>query len=650
MPQVGTAVALLEWITPLIKEGLFMVSKFKTVGKTAAEFSLMLAVAVSLLVASGFSAQSFAQDDKNISVNSSSPADPLKQDEFCLRSHKDNPKGLAACRKKIEDSFSSGGAKEGCEKDWDDLDKALETAQKSCSAAGIGNGGQKGFPACAGGMDLCSCVETPENPKCPTDEAAEETESIRPPSDGGSGVDLNKERFNSKFCPAMSKADLKEFKEEVTASQEKVDELEGKIPDLQDSINTAQSDLSAKLSELEEQKRVAQTEYNNSKKELERGQKDNISALEQKIAGIQDQIFKAEGDIRTALLSKSEVGLKRDESIKAINLSCHSAATQEASAKRLETFKLIKAGTYVRGGFLSALKRVGLSDRKEDQQYADRLYKNCLASKQTKDAIDSANKMAELALNQIDGNIVALQQQVAQLKDSITKVKNQEGGCAATGPTGQDSSEMCRILNEYQQDRIQLDQEALQNATKIGNDVIRAQQEAARSMQTKQEALAKAQEQLAREQAYLADKKEALSLKLQASGASGATGDKVGAVMGDLGSLEAVIRRIRMTGCCSDQGEAGAPAKEKRCDEINGYIAAYDHADPDVETSLDQNASDVDPASDTDPNLLANPAVPVKTEPRDGTPPNPNAKKPVTAPAPDAGAVIDAKPPTATSP
>lgn len=452
-----------------------------------------------------------------------------------------------AAFEKLTGSSTSGGS---C--DFADYKTKKEKFRSLCTQARAttSSSGSGGEVACSESLDKCSEQgANSEELSTPRDsEYSESTDTSDPLA-----IDVDKKRSEYDICPSLSGVELENFKKEVEESQKTVDDLEDRIPEMEDAIHSANSSLNDKLSSLQDQKVSLQKEYADQKKSLERNKKDRLKQLEDQISEIQNQIFKLESDIRAANLTKAKANLDRDEAVKQIYLQCHGIATKEVSDRRIALFNRAQAGLLNRGSFGTALKNVGLSDRQADQRLAEQLYDQCKKSKPTKDAIDSANKRLAQTLSEIDTSISVMQKQITMQNEAMTKIKDQSG----CGPQSQ--SEMCRALQEFQQDRYDLDVQTAQQSQKIDGDEMRARSENAAMIATKSQALVRAQERLKREQNYLDQKRALLAMRSEISGGRSVSQDVRDNLMmaytdltGKMDSLQDCCRSAQLSSDCQE--------------------------------------------------------------------------------------------------
>jgi hypothetical protein len=572
-----------------------MVSKFKTVENGAVACLIFFGLAMST---TSFADPSGEPTNPRAAAPYSSERSGPSYDEWkksCddqknAAASSDKTFDLLSCYQKWQSKVGNDSSFEGCDADYKAWTDALKELKSACGT--IKN--QNKIPklqsfACTEALDYCKCAEYGEDEEPPgtcsnVPYEPLETESSRNSSSGSSLIDLNLEHRKLTYCPSMGNTDFKDFKKEVEDTQKDVDELEDKIPDLQKAVDDVQKNLGDTLSDLEKEKVAAQKEYRDGLKTIKRDMKGAVKAVTEQITTIEQNISKIEADIRGAVLSKTTAQLQHNDGVKDILNTCIESAEKEVSARRLELFKRIQAGQINRGNFGAALKNVGLSDRKSDQDLADKLYTNCKNSKRITDLVTRADQKLELALKGIDESINSMMIAKQQARDSISKLRTEQGcGAANTDPTGQHTSQMCQAIQDAQEDMTDLQKTASETATTIANKVKKANVDAYNENATRQDALMKAKTRLARDQQYLDDKRQLLSMKMKLGGSGTMKPDDVMKAFAADGSVKGAAETLAQT-CC-----ATTPTDQKGrsiCKSVHDY---YEGLNMDWPDSPDDN-------------------------------------------------------------
>ena len=193
-------------------------------------------------------------------------------------------------------------------------------------------------------------------------------------------------------CPLVSKADLKELKDDIDDIKDEnktlkkdIEDKKQDLIDLNSDRTTAKQVAQDKLDELEKEHRKIEKQF---KKDLE-----GVSEQAKKeVEETKSRIDKAEGEIQELKLKAIDADDAFEQGRLEAEGKCHEAALKQVGEKRLRLAKLMASGRSVRGGFQSLMKKAGLSSKERAKVLVLNLRRECMNDKLFKDRMKILRK------------------------------------------------------------------------------------------------------------------------------------------------------------------------------------------------------------------------------------------------------------------
>jgi hypothetical protein len=414
-----------------------------------------------------------------------------------------------------------------------DFRKDVQDFQAACSKAGISS------TDCA--KEISKCEQTNDDS---SDDSDSKTSSRKPLDVDGV----------YKMCPALARADQKDFEKQLKDQQDRVDKLEKEMPDLKKQVDDLDKDQNKQIQEMTDQATKDAADHSKELKELSNNKDTSIKAITDQLAGIQTQISKANDALAQVQEHKLTNKLSLAAAKREAQLNCYKTAADEVTKMQGDVINATMAGKYNVGSFTTLMKRVGVSDRQQWQRVMNKYYQWCLASKPTMDTMTGANDVYTDAVAKDVVNENSARQQIDDLQKSQLALANPAGCQAQTAGGVVAETSMCQAVRQANEAMQQSEADYRSKQQAGQQKYYSLVQLTAKQKQTIQDQITKKQTDLDAENDRLTNLQEFLQAKRDRGGGSKATDSKdVDDALGKL--VVAQSEAMHVVGCTREKSK-----------------------------------------------------------------------------------------------
>ncbi len=443
----------------------------------------------------------FQAYDAGASGNTQTRKDELK------KNWDDAQAELTRCRQ----SSTAGG----CTNAPSEYDKAKTEFRTSCRSLPQTGGNIGGNIACGWNIERCQCRGLSaggvkyEALKCEDAPSGPFTPSSPGEKDGR----------HLPTCNIAAASDLDKLEKEVRDAQKELRELERKIPELDQQIADAQSQMNEKIQQAEQQGVDAQKARIQQRADAVKAQREAIRTAAQEVVQLRQQISTLEEERIQLGSSRQRAELERQKGQAAVRNNCHAQAIKDVGAKQAEALALQQGRAYNRGSFNQMLRNVGVSSRTQWQRLAAELYKQCMQSAPTRDAVKMINQEYNAVLDQANGKERSLGERRRAIEVQIAQVEggvcNPAGG-SGVSPTGTATeSRSCQAVRQFSEDVAKAEAEYINQQRANAKAENRARSDGAARLAAKTKERNLAERTLFEERQRLRNLRNFLALKQQ---------------------------------------------------------------------------------------------------------------------------------------
>ena len=413
-----------------------------------------------------------------------------------------------------------GGTGDGCSNSAKNFNDANKEFTEACGVANLptNSGSQPGL-ACSAAVMKCMTLRE-------------------------SGKSTSAEK-TYKTCPPLAAQDLKELKDEADKARKHIDELQDKMPDLEQKKTDAGNQYADKLSEISDQARDAQSKYSEAIAQASKDRGQAVQSLREKVNQYNDDINKSQQQIVENAQGLYKAQTDYQVSVHQINATCFTQAQQQATAERA---RYAAAGNPF-PSMTSIFKKQGMSDQKWWDSRAQYFYNRCRAMKITTDQLADVASTRDAAVQSVNNAAAVIQNQISQTQAKIRQTGLQTGCFGNTaGPGGE--TEMCGIIRDLNQANQRAQQELANNIGSGKQAAQRAASQAAQASNSADQQIQALNQKIASEQTRLNSLTADLEQRSRyATNSDSNANTNVGLAMGKFNTLvEAAAQREL---CCS---------------------------------------------------------------------------------------------------
>lgn len=426
-----------------------------------------------------------------------------------------------------------------------DLKEAINDFSAACAEAGLSG------DAISCGDAVRDCINAPQlrEPRTstsPTDIANSFNNALTgqqaPAAPRNVTPDLESAQDRFAQCPVYAGEDLENWREAVTDSQTRVDELTQQVNDLQTEVTEIQTEKAAKLKEIKDQMTEIQEKAEDDAEEIRLQLQEFEENLVTQVQKLQDSISQQNQIIQQLGDAKVSAYNAFTEAQSRLNLQCHAAALAKVEQLRQTKQSLINQSMYSAGGFNNLMRSVGLSNLEASEKLGQEYYERCLNDRAYKANLDVAERAYQQAVSTADKAIAAARERINKIEDQINRV---QGELKLKG------------LDNFARRLERLERRLITRMGQLQEDAVLQSQSYDAKIMNKQNALMQAQRQLQEAQNFLQQRQAYYDLKNQMSQGISVTAEQRANLFSKYGAMRTSASQT-MERCGNSLGETEA--------------------------------------------------------------------------------------------
>lgn len=420
-------------------------------------------------------------------------------------------RGLRECRQEYLEDSRAGGNDNECRQATQQRNQARNEFSGTCSGSGFTSGGGSGHFACSQHVACCIGIDIGTNACTDVRSQYSDPNAARGLDDQFNGLmeqlsnlanpqqaqqiqrqlsNVNLQRSYNQ-CPMRSRVDMDTAVEDAEEARESVEQKELELSELQEELTVAQNELQAELDAIQTEKEELDAETQAQLDSIEQQLEDENEQIAEQIMALEQQLIELRTQETNFRHEKQATEQNYRNALTQLNADCHNRALERVQAERQANLELAAQGLLT-AELQTVFQSVGSSNFEDMQRQVDVEYRRCQADANYRWALKSAREQRDIALQQLNDAINALEEPRRMINQQIAQYQTEEMSEALR----RNMRALSRLNSEYERGMNRLNRK-YEDAQRQGRTKIAHLQE---RIMIRQRHLASAQESLAYKQ------------------------------------------------------------------------------------------------------------------------------------------------------